>query len=522
MDDQKTLMPPRYRAGVPTLRYCIYVVFRRSRLIVSAFLGILTGVALYVLPQPPTFEAEMKLLFNRGRVDSVVSSDSALAPRPLMSISLDEINTELQLLRSRDLLRSVVLKCRLHEQQGTSANSPSLLGSFLHQTPPSQEELIAAAVSKLDSQLETEPMRQSTLMRLAYRSADPEESARVLNTLAAMYLEKHTEMHRPRGAYEFFRDQAEQYRQGLRRLEARLSAIASDPEAASPQLLKEATLQRMVQFEADHELNRASIAVAEERIQALEKLSTSVPARTVTQIRTSSKALEDLRTKLLELQLKRTELMRLFQPGYPELQIIENQIAQTQQAIESHEKAPPTEEVTDRDPTHDWIRSELMKARAELSGLRARADSVGFVLAEYGKKTQKLTQMEIASEELMRQVNLAKENYLNYAKKQEDARISDELDRHRILNVAIAEAATAPFAPNGPGKAKLMFLAAALAAAMSVGLAFFVDSRDPTLRSVEEVQACLNVPVTAVLSGGLLALPAPRQEEGSSQPPGRS
>ncbi|HSB15878.1 MAG TPA: hypothetical protein VLE22_15580 [Bryobacteraceae bacterium] len=365
-------------------------------------------------------------------------------------------------------------------------------------------------------------MRQSTLLRVAYRSADPEASARVLNTLAAMYLEKHTEMHRPRGAYEFFREQAEQYRQGLRRLEARLSAIASDPEAASPQLLKEATLQRMVQFEADRELNRASIAVAEERIQALERLSTSVPARTVTQIRTSSKAVEDLRTKLLELQLKRTELRRLFQPGYPELQIIENQIAQTQQAIESQEKAPPTEEVTDRDPTHEWIRSELMKARAELSGLRARADSVGSVLAEYGKKTQKLTQMEIASEELMRQVNLAKENYLSYAKKQEDARISDELDRHRILNVAIAEAATAPFAPSGPGKAKLMFLAATLAAALSVGLAFFVDSRDPTLRSVEEVQACLNVPVAAVLSGSLLALPAPRQEESSSEPPGRS
>ena len=524
MYDHKMLTPPRYRASVPTLRYCAYVVFRRSRLIVSAFIGILAGAALYILPQAATFEAELKLLFNRGRIDSVVTSDSAAAPRPQMSISQEEINTELQLLRSRDLLRNVVLKCRLHEPQVTSDESQpkqSLLSSFFSRKPPSPELLIAAAVSKLDSQLEVEPMRQSTLIRLAYRCADREESASVLNTLAALYLEKHTEMHRPQGAYEFFREQADRYRKGLRRLEARLSAVASDPEAASPQLLKEATLQRMAQFQADREHTRASIAVAEERVQALEKLGTSVPTRTVTQIRISSMTLEGLRTKLLDLELKRTELMRLFQPGYPELQIVVNQIEQTRQAIESHEKAPPTEEVTDRDPTHEWIRSEAMKTRAELSGLRARADTIENVLLDYNKKAQKLIQMEIASEDLLRQVKLEKDNYLTYAKKQEDARISDELDRHRIVNVAIAEPATAPFSPSGPGKAGLMFLAAALAAAVSVGLAFVVDSGDPTLRSAEEVQACLDVPVAAVLSGSLLALPAPRQEEDSNQPPER-
>jgi len=41
-----------------------------------------------------------------------------------------------------------------------------------------------------------------------------------------------------------------------------------------------------------------------------------------------------------------------------------------------------------------------------------------------------------------------RKDYLLYLHKQEEARISDALDRQRISNVVVAEAATVPFKPQ--------------------------------------------------------------------------
>jgi len=49
---------------------------------------------------------------------------------------------------------------------------------------------------------------------------------------------------------------------------------------------------------------------------------------------------------------------------------------------------------------------------------------------------------------LQRDKKEAEDNYQLYAKKREEARIADELDRQKITNVSIAEAATVPQLPS--------------------------------------------------------------------------
>ena len=507
------LLPPASgESARSVVQRAALVAIRQSRLALCAFVGIMLGITIYVLRQPPYYESYVKILVKRGRLESVVSSGTGAVPRGLSGVTREEVNTELELLRSQDLLRRVVFACGLNAAGARDPSTGGWVQRPLQWTgtgkEKEQEALTDQAVSKLSRTLRIEPMRESNLIRASYTSNDREEPVRVLNALSSLYVEKHTEVHRPRGAFDFFRTEAERSRRRLRQLEAQMKVSASEPEGAAPQLVKEATLHKMAEFEADLERTRANIAVAEQRILALEGLAASIPERTVTEIRTSSKGVEGLRSALLELELKRTELAQLYQPGYPELQIIETKVAQTRKAIEALEKTPPLEQVTDREPAHDWTVSELMKARAELSGLKAQAAATETALREYGEKVQRLIQKEISSEDLTRQVMLAKEAYMAYVRKQEEARISDELDRHQIVNVVIAEPATVSSSPAGPNKARLLLLGAIFAAAASVGLAFIVDRLDPTLRTAEEVQTHLSVPVAAVLLRTPLALPA--------------
>jgi capsular polysaccharide biosynthesis protein len=76
--------------------------------------------------------------------------------------------------------------------------------------------------------------------------------------------------------------------------------------------------------------------------------------------------------------------------------------------------------------------------------------------------------------------------------------MSDALDRGRILNVAVAEAATVPALPSNH-RSRVVFFGALLAAFMSVGLAFVSERLDSTFRTPDEVGSILNIPVLATI-----------------------
>jgi capsular polysaccharide biosynthesis protein len=102
-------------------------------------------------------------------------------------------------------------------------------------------------------------------------------------------------------------------------------------------------------------------------------------------------------------------------------------------------------------------------------------------------------------ENLLREVKEAEGNDLLYKQKREEARIGDALDRQRIVNVAIAEAATVPALPARPHWALTLLAGILLACLVSPGVAFAADYFDPSLRTPDEVRDVLQIPVLAAL-----------------------
>ena len=88
-----------------------------------------------------------------------------------------------------------------------------------------------------------------------------------------------------------------------------------------------------------------------------------------------------------------------------------------------------------------------------------------------------------------------------YRHKQEEARISDALDRTRVANVTIADP---PSIPSTASSYAPLILAAGgvLSIVLSIALAYFLNAIDPRFRTPDEVYEVLEVPVLA-------ALPAP-------------
>jgi len=177
---------------------------------------------------------------------------------------------------------------------------------------------------------------------------------------------------------------------------------------------------------------------------------------------------------------------------------VEAQIAQTRAAIAAEDKAPVREETTDRNPTYQYVDEELAKARGDLASYQAQAAATTRIVRDYRSSALLLDQKDIEQQDLIRTVKADEANYLLYLNKREEARISDALDERRIVNVAIAEAATAPALPKYP-RSLFVLLGILFAVLVSVGAAFAADYFDASFRTADEVEAFLNTPVLAAM-----------------------
>jgi uncharacterized protein involved in exopolysaccharide biosynthesis len=486
-----------------TARDFLAIGFRQRRLIVTTFVGLLAAVILIALLLPKQYESQMKILVRHERAESVVTVERESPQQLRTEVSEEELESEAELLKSKDLLSKVVVACDLQREAGNSlwaSISSKVLRTSDSTLAAVADEKISRAVLVLEKNLDVRPIKLTNLISVSYKAADPHQAARVLNTISSLYLEKHLAMHRAPGVFDFFHQQAEEYRRALANSEARLANFGQREGVVSPTLTREITIHKLGEFEAAWQETQAAILETKQRIQTLQIQLSSLSPRHTTQVRTSDnpQLMERLKSALLELELKRSALLTRFEPTYRPVQEVDQQIAQAREAIVAAEKAPLRDETTDRDPTYEALRAELAKANTELGALQARATATSAMIRSYRAKSERLDHEEVLQQDMLRAAKANEENYLLYLRKQEEARISDALDRQRISNVLVAEAPTVPFKSQGR---RLLFviLGTLFASIASVVTGLVVDYWDPSFRTPQEVQDFLGSPVLAAL-----------------------
>jgi uncharacterized protein involved in exopolysaccharide biosynthesis len=483
-----------HRPSLPTLRDVAAVIFRQRWVVVTTFLLTIAAIAATGFWKPK-FDAQMKILVRRQRPDTLVAPGANAQTAPINDqVTEEDINSEVELLNSQDLLRKVVVETGLADGLYPGRDS---------------DVQIAKAVRKLGKDLKIEPLRKSNVISVHYSASNPWLANRVLTALSNAYTEKHLQVHRSSGELKFFDQQMEQYQKGLAQAQNKLDAFRKSTGVVSAEQERDSALKDENDFDAAARQAQSSLEEARRRIDALTAELNHLEPRTVTVVRTAdnSQLLEQLKSTLLTLQLKRTELLTKYSPTYRPVQEVEEQITETKNAIAAAESKPIREQSTDQNPNYQWVRAELTKAEADLPGLRARSDSAAEIAAHYHQVAQQLSGQQVVQQDLQRVAKTQEDNYFLYVQKREEARISEALDERGILDVALAEQPVVPALPdNSPLKIALVTLL--LAATLSLAAGVTKDLADPSFRTPDELANYLGVPVLASLpKPGKLALP---------------
>jgi uncharacterized protein involved in exopolysaccharide biosynthesis len=484
----------RGEPSLPTARELAMVLFRRRRVFVCVAGLVLAAAALYAATGT-SYHAKMKVLVRRERADAPVSAGEN-APLDLTRIGIteEELNSEVELLRDEEVLRRVVAE--------TGAGGRDWL-HFLRMGE-GHAQVVERAARRLAKQIKIAPVKKTNLIAISYAAGDPQVAARVLQSLSSEYLEKHKALHRPHGESTFFEQQTAASRQEFEDSKRRLLQFAATHGVIAAGQQRDLALQKMNEMDARCRQARIELAETQQRVTELTNVLQRLPQRATTQVRSADNAelLKSLKATLLDLGLKKTQLLTKFEPNHPLVQEVNEQIAQTQSAIIAESVAPLRDETTDKNPHYEWAKAELQQAEVQLEGLRARAWAAERQAAAYRAIAEKLGTEAVTQDDLLSREKAAQESYLLYVKKQEEARMNDALDERGIVNVAIAER---PVVPALPVRSAWTVLTVGLvaAAAAGTGSAFAAEYLDPAFRDPDDVVAYLNAPVVASLPKGL-------------------
>lgn len=469
----------------PTLRDLLAPVFRRKRLLVLTFLGVMLGTAVAARIFSNVHQASMEILVNPERAEPLVTSESTQQPSP-PALSDSYIGSEVELLKSPDLLRKVVLDNKLQANE-----------HFLH-AHQTEDWYVARATLHLGSKLKIQPVLKTHCIQIDYASGNPRLAYNVLQTLAKYYLERHVEAHRPPGSFVFFSTQTDKYQQALADSEKRLADFTKASGVAAPDVQRTEMAQQVVSSVAALQSAQQAIAGDEHRIADEKERMKLVPDRSLSVEATQSAQglVEQLEVELLTGENKKNQLMMKYDPSYPLVQEADKEIAQTQAAIASANKQQYMNQTTDRDPTFQSMKQDLTRTEADLATHRATAEALKKSIYALQMQMLDLDQKALEQADLNREVKANEANYLLYLSKREQERTSDALDEKRIANVSIAVPPVLPILPL-IGPVLIVAVGLVLAIFVSTGAVFLAEYLDPSLRTPTEVTEILRIPVLA-------------------------
>ena len=480
-------------------RDAVAVTFRRRRLIRKAFVWSLLGGILAVMLFGVLYESDSEIAVRPWtRTPASITADQS--PRPSVpgdNNGVEEaINSEIELLTTDDILQHVVVTCKL--QYGVPKwYTPAKL--WVYRTIPGYwDQLIPKAVAKLNDDLEIDEVKSSNMLTIAYTSKNADMASCVTRALTGFYMAKHNAAWRPLKMFDFYAQQASDYKKRLYEDERAMYNWQKANDAVDSPSRMATSVAEMGQFVAQMRTVEAGEAANKGQLKSGDDQRAVLAPRmdTTQSISDNYQLMAQLKSSLVQLQLQRTSLLVKYDPSYPLVKAVDTQIQQAQQAIAEQENQPVHDSSTGPNPIVLYLDQVNAGNRIQLAGQVEQLKVMKDVVNKYHDEAAEFDLKAMVQNDMFREVNAMQSNYLLYLTKREEGRIEDMLDKRQIDNVTIVKPPTVPVIPTF-NPLVLVALAVVLAVIIAIALAFVVDYLDPSFRTPDEVQEFLDVPVFA-------------------------
>ncbi|HET7216034.1 MAG TPA: polysaccharide biosynthesis tyrosine autokinase [Terriglobia bacterium] len=459
------------------------VILKRRWAVLTCLLIIFTTVAVGTFKEKPLYAGRVLIEINPEE-PQVLSFQQIAQTGPSYDIQSYR-ETQYKILRSRTLAERVVRDLRLyqypefyqsHSYFGLVTKDPRKIPSASDPNPPDpNSDAYRNSVSNFMKMLGVNPIERSNLVEVSFYSQNPSMAARIANQLGEDYIDQNLQVkwNEALKASEWLSGRLVELKAKLKSSEDALESYAArnsilfiqNAVGAQSQSMANARLE---QLEEEYTKAQADRAQKEALYSLIQKGRVQDLPGTL-----ENRLIQSLEQNLSDLKRQYSELTATVKPGYPKAMALKKQI-DTLQANLNRQKLALTQNISQ-----------------EYEAAQTREKYLQQLISEQEQVVDSVSQKTIQYNILKREVDTNRSLYDGVLQRMKEAQVAAGLNASNIMVVDPAQV------PDGPAKPRVVFnlaLGFILGLSLGVGLAFFQEYLDNTLKTPDEVESLLRLP----------------------------
>lgn len=463
-----------------TTREVLSILFKEWRKLVGVFLGLALLVIAWSYTLTPYYEASTRLLVKSGREFEVRSNPNEPVASVPSATKQEIVNSEIQILTSRDLIEAVINKI------GADRLYPGSGGWF-----SSQGSKTEAAVKKFYEDFKAAPVELADVIEVTYRNPNHDLAVQALNTLVELYQKKHAEMFSdPR--YKFLEQQTKDYEAQLDAVTRKVTDIRNSKSLFDVDAQRAKLLDDRASISTILEQLRSQAVDTHNRIKFLEARLKTTPAL-VPGGSGQADVVEQAKARLLDLQVKAQQLRERYVGDVKPLQDAEQEMGRVKQFI----GGAGSKSWSQRNTAYDDLSVALDHALADAAPLDQQIQLRTQQVAAIDEHLRSLEDGAKSLDDATRERRTLEELVHTYRARYEEARMSQNLDKSNVISVSVLQQPIAPARPAGPHHLPYALAGILIGLIGASGLLIYLLVFRETLITVESVERIIGVPVLA-------------------------
>lgn len=401
--------------------------------------------------------------------------------------------TQYRLLQSRGLAERVVVNLGL--DRDPEFNPGGATAGARAPTAADDDAAIGALAGRLLGGLEIVPLRNTQLVEVSFRSRSPELAARIANGVVDAYIDWGIETRASVAgkASTFFGQQIEALKQEISDKDAQLQAYGRRTDIVSLDPEANVTLRKL------EALNQDYVQAVSERISRearMRELEGAAPDRAADLL--DEELVRRQRGELSELEREYAAKLDNFKPEWPAMIELRSRIEQARANLGR--------------VSADALARGREAARAEYQTALRREQSLAAALGQVKTENRELNSAAVEYSNLQIEISTKRQLLDELLRRQSETDVTSRLQATRESNVRVVDRALLPGGAFRPSLSRNLGLGIGAGLLAGVALVFLLHYMDRTLKTREEVERLLDLPVLAVVpdievaaAGGRLA-----------------
>lgn len=489
------------------IRHYLRVVRKRWWTILAAFVIVVMTAAINMFTEDPLYQANARMIIEKSN-PNIVSIQEVMA---IDTWDPDYKETQFKIIESRVVARQVIKKLALAESEefnptpktgvfvGFKSSIRGMISSLkktikglikteekISKKPglmTNKEERFTDSdlVSDFIGRIAVSPVRDSKLVDVGFTARDPELAVRVANVLAQKYIDHNMDLRLGaiKDAMAWMNERIEDERTKVEGAERKLQEYREREDIITEFSgeVETVTAQKLSQLNSQVVEAESFRVEAETRYKQAEQVKGNpLVLDSIPEVLNNS-LIQIIKKSEGEIYNRISEMSGKYGREHPKMKAAYSELESLQQR-----KAVEVNRIIDS------LRNEYEVAQARESSLEA-------ALERQKQESLSLNKKAIEYGVLKREAEGARELYDLLIRRFKETSVTEEIDTGNIRIIDKAELAY----QVSPNIRRDLRLAAVIGLMLGLGLAFFIEYLDSTIKSPEEVEHYLNIPLLGVV-----------------------